>query len=403
MAAIRRERILGLVAIASMILAWLAGFAYQGDLLSAYLTRALPAAARFELRANEIYAGYDTAGDGGTLVGYVGVGEASGWGGPMRLAVGVDPAGTIAGVAVLEDKETPAYMGDVQSSRFFRTLPGKAAGDAFALGVDVDAVSGATYTARAIANAVRTGSRRVAALELGQEFLQERPPDPSLGVPEVAILLLYAVGLAGYRKAWRFKRQVRWLSLISGMIVLGFLYSAPLTVANLTGLLLGYWPQWQNHLYWYLLVGGGFLVLIANNKTVYCDWFCPFGATQECLGALGGATGWSPGRGRQAFRWLQRGLAWFAIVVALLLRNPGSSSYEVYGALFQLRGSAIQFAVLGIVLILSLFIRRPWCNYLCPIRPATDFVRMMRAWSIEIWSRIWPKDLPWARWTRWAR
>jgi NosR/NirI family nitrous oxide reductase transcriptional regulator len=394
MAAIRQERILGLVAMASIILAWLAGFAYQRDLLSVYLSRALPAAARFELQANEIYAGYDTAGDGGTLVGYVGVGEASGWGGPMRLAVGVDPAGKIAGVAVLEDKETPAYLNDVQSSRFFRTLPGKAAGDAFALGADVDAVSGASYTARAVASAVRTGSRRVASLELGQAFLQESPPYPSLGIPEVVILLLYAVGLAGYRKAWRFKRQVRWLSLTAGMIVLGFLYSAPLTVANLTGLLLGYWPHWQNHLYWYLLVGGGLMVLIVNNKTVYCDWFCPFGAAQECLGAVGGATGWSPGRCRQTFRWLQRGLAWLAVVLALLLRNPGTTSYEIYGALFQLRGSAFQFAILGIVMILSLFVRRPWCNFLCPIRPATDFVRMMRAWSVDLWGRARAKDLP---------
>jgi NosR/NirI family nitrous oxide reductase transcriptional regulator len=82
------------------------------------------------------------------------------------------------------------------------------------------------------------------------------------------------------------------------------------------------------------------------------------------------------------------------VVLALLLRNPGTTSYEIYGALFQLRGSAFQFAILGIVMILSLFVRRPWCNFLCPIRPATDFVRMMRAWSVDLWGRARAKDLP---------
>ena len=37
-------------------------------------------------------------------------------------------------------------------------------------------------------------------------------------------------------------------------------------------------------------------------------------------------------------------------MLAFLFRNPGISSYEVFGALFAFTGSTVLFALLGIVL-----------------------------------------------------
>ena len=84
--------------------------------------------------------------------------------------------------------------------------------------------------------------------------------------------------------------------------------------------------------------------------------------------------------------WLQRGITWLAIVIALLLRNPGVTSYEVFGTIFQLNGSTLSFAVLGIVLIASMFSHRFWCRSLCPIRPVEGIIRLVRGWIIELWK-----------------
>ena len=90
--------------------------------------------------------------------------------------------------------------------------------------------------------------------------------------------------------------------------------------------------------------------------------------------------------------WGQRGLAWLAVMIAFLLRNPGVSSYEVFGTLFDFTGSTVLFVLLGIVLIASLFAKRPWCNYLCPLDPVYDIIRLIRTWIIELWHKIRPKS-----------
>jgi polyferredoxin len=77
-----------------------------------------------------------------------------------------------------------------------------------------------------------------------------------------------------------------------------------------------------------------------------------------------------------------------AIVLAMYFHNPGVTSYEMYGALFDLTGTIWQFALLGIVLITALFINRPWCKYLCPIPPVLDLYCNFREWGIESWRRL---------------
>lgn len=180
--------------------------------------------------------------------------------------------------------------------------------------------------------------------------------------------------------------------MIVGLVVLGFIYTRPLTLSDVSKFLMGFWPQWQTNLYWYILIGGILFVFTVDNKNPYCEWFCPFGAAQECMGAIAGARAVSPGRFKLFLKWLQRGLAWLALMLALLFRNPGLTSYEVFGTFFDLEGNTLQFALLILVLVVSLFVRRPWCHYLCPLRPVTDFYRLLRNWIIESWNRIQEKQ-----------
>ena len=158
------------------------------------------------------------------------------------------------------------------------------------------------------------------------------------------------------------------------ILVLGFGYTTLLTVGNVGAFLLGYWPGWKTHLYWYLLLAIVFVPLMLRGKHFYCGSICPFGAVQECLGALGGAKRRVPHRIHDHLRWLPRVLAWIFVFIVLLSQNPGIQTHEVFGTFFQLTGTTGQFLLMAAVLIAALFITRPWCSYLCPVRGVTDFV-----------------------------
>ena len=69
--------------------------------------------------------------------------------------------------------------------------------------------------------------------------------------------------------------------------------------------------------------------------------------------------------------WLQRGLVILAVSLALIYRNPSFTSFEIFGTMFRLTGSNYQFMLLAVIVLLSLFLYRPWCRYLCPLHKNT--------------------------------
>jgi len=383
------ERLLGIFALVTLVIAWVVGGNLAAGNIMPALFSAIPMADHFVAINNNTFAAMADNTDE-SIIGYVTVVTEIGYGGPMQIAVAADMEGEIIGVSIANHKETPSFLDRVLGANLMESLVGKSYLDDFVLGQDIDGISGATYTTNAVAQAVKSGSRRLAEAQLGLSVPKAKEDDPKIqfGAPEIILIGLFAVGYIGHLKNFKYKKQVRWGSLITGLVFLGFVYNQPLTIAKVNQLLLGYWPQWQTNLYWFLFIGGLLFVFTVDNKNPYCEWFCPFGAAQECLGAIGGAKPRSPGRFRTFLKWIQRCLAWGAILFALLLRNPGLTSYEIFGTLFNLTGSSLQFGLLGIILLASLFIHRPWCTYLCPIKPTTDLYRTFRNWILESWRKL---------------
>ena len=380
----RRERALGIFAIATILFAAIIGtYLAEGDIFPA-IQDSFPEAASFDALNGNRYAALD---ENGTELGYVSLATANGYGGPMQVAVAVDLEGNILKMSIASHKETTSWMRKVMATTFLEDLFGKHFTDEFSLGVDIDAVTGATYTSRALAEVAMEGSRDIAGNFLGFEVAESPPPEIQFGIPEITLIGLFAIGYIGHRPNFKYKKQIRWASMLIGLIVLGVIYTRPLTLSDINKFLLGFWPAWQNNLYWYLLIGGMLLVFTVDNKNPYCEWFCPFGAAQECMGLIGGAKPRSAGKSKRWLVWVQRGLAWIAIVLALLFRNPGLTSYEIFGTFFDLTGSSWQFALLGIILVASLFIHRPWCKYLCPVDPVTSLYRTFRKWILESWKK----------------
>jgi transcriptional regulator of nitric oxide reductase len=84
-----------------------------------------------------------------------------GYDGPIKILVGMDPRGMLAGVVVLDHHE-PYGDFSVEPPAFAAQFAGKNIRDAFRVGADVDAVSRATITVSSAARAIRDSARRAA-------------------------------------------------------------------------------------------------------------------------------------------------------------------------------------------------------------------------------------------------
>jgi NosR/NirI family nitrous oxide reductase transcriptional regulator len=363
------------ISILAVAAAWLVGYFTSGSDVAPFVTNVIPTAVKIEKRG-DLYVGL--AGDGEQIVGYAAIGQAPGYGGPIEMLVGMDPDGKITGVRIVQQRETPGFFRLVESQGLLEQFLHKSVSDPLVLGQDLDAVSGATFSAEGVAAAARQAVNQIAAQGLGVT----RPPEQhpiQFGIPEIALVLLYAAGYWGHRQRnGALKRGVRWGTMLAGMVIVGFVYTLPLTIAQVITFLSGFWPDWHSHLYWYMLIGGILFVTTVDAKNPYCSWFCPFGAVQECLAKMSGAKYYRPRRFSDLLTWIQRGLALAAIVLGLALRRPGIAGYEPFATLFDLRGTAVQWIFLVVIILVSLLVYRPFCNYLCPLDPVVDFIGEIR-------------------------
>ncbi len=112
----------------------------------------------------------------GKRIGYVGKTEAKGFGGAVEVMAGIDPAGKVTGVKVLNHKETPGLgtnavdpEGPVIQSMLEAGLEGMRLKKEHPQG-KVDAITGVTITSGAVTEAVRK------ILEAVQPHLEQTKP-----------------------------------------------------------------------------------------------------------------------------------------------------------------------------------------------------------------------------------
>lgn len=124
---------------------------------------------------------------------------------------------------------------------------------------------------------------------------------------------------------------------------------------------------------------------------VFCGWVCPLGTLQQWVSALGKKLGLY-GRIRISekvdpiLRYLRYGVLLWVLYVTAVSGQLIFADYDPYYALFNFWSGEIALSaivILIVTLVLSLFMHRPWCKYLCPFGALLGLTNKIRIFGIK--------------------
>jgi len=311
---------------------------------------------------------------------YIYFGEGLGYNGKVHVLVQTGLDKLILRVIPVKHHESPSFYKKLGKNQYFEKKRGKDISQ-FLEDKTIDIVSGATISSKAVNQAIQNGYSK------GENITITQLSYPVFGFLEYLVSGLLIAGFFITKiKARRLKRSLLWISMILSFVLLGLNFNQHITLSRISAMLSGYFPGLNNELYFYILVFGSILILLSTRKNIYCHSVCPFGVAQEILAKTGNAKPFRP-KYLKKLKLLQRLIALTAILISLALNNPALAQYEIFGAFFQLTANTIIFGVLIIIIVLSLFIIRPWCNFMCPIDSGFEYLKFSRKSIVELWKK----------------
>lgn len=141
-----------------------------------------------------------------------------------------------------------------------------------------------------------------------------------------------------------------------------------------------------------LVLFGIVLFLAVAFGAVFCGWICPLGTLQEWVSNLGKKIMGKrynklvPKKLDSALRYLRYVLLIMIVYKTTQLGFLVFQDIDPYYALFNFYAGDVTtaaFLVLGITILLSLFIERPWCKYACPLGALLGITNLFSVFKIR--------------------
>jgi len=125
---------------------------------------------------------------------------------------------------------------------------------------------------------------------------------------------------------------------------------------------------------------------------VICGWVCPLGSLQEWIGKLGKKlfkkryNNFIPYKVDRVLRFLRYFVLIWVVYVTATTAKLAFQTIDPYYALFNFYSGEVAisaFVILGVTILLSLFIERPWCKYACPYGAFQGIFNFLRIFKIH--------------------
>jgi len=278
-----------------------------------------------------------------------------GYGGPVPLEIHIKD-NKILDIKALANDESPDFFNN--ASELFSLWKGKTLEEASQM--QVDAISGATMSSNAIIGNVNRGIG-----EVMQQSLKNPHFDFS-GLSAKNIVGLIIVLMAAIIPLIYKNKKYRIIQLILNVIVLGFWCGTFLSYSMFVNFVSNGMNIWTSLIPFIMLLCA-FVYPLFGKSQYYCTNICPFGSMQELAGKVNKRhkLKMSPKtiKALNNFR-----IILWATLTLLMMVGIGLEwmDYELFTAFIFESASAVVIALAIVVVLLSLFIQRPYCRFVCP-------------------------------------
>lgn len=269
--------------------------------------------------------------------------------------------GKIEKIRVLENHETPEFLGSVINSDLLESLDGMTLEEASK--ARLDAVSGATYTSNGIIGNIKQG----VSFALDSDNMpvnHDATANADFNLLKFIITIVVILGGAIVPLFFNNKRY-RIFQLILNTVVLG-LWGGTFICYSLMVSFLSNGIGKIILIPVVLMLVTAFIYPMFGKTNHYCLWLCPYGSIQELAGKIWKKKFQLPVKTVKALS-IFRNALWFALMwllwTGLWMDWMG---YEPFAAFFFTDASPIVLGIAGGFLILSIFIQRPYCRFVCP-------------------------------------
>lgn len=327
---------------------------------------------------------------------------------PVNLLVGIDTEGRITGVRILEHHE-PILLAGVSEQAladFVDQYTGQSALDPVRVGasprsghVHIDTISGATVTVMVLNETIMQAARKVLRtrrLSAAAAGAEPQPGEPiwmqvwrdrvfqiaglGAGLLVLTLILIFQDWLT---RRPRLLFHVRVGFLIYTVVFIGVYALAQLSVVNVLTFTSAVFHdfQWDTFLIdpmMFILWAFVAMTLLLWGRGVYCGWLCPYGAVQELINKLARRFGvpqfefpFAVHERLWALKYLIL-LVLFGISLQSLAEAEKAAEVEPFKTAVTLRFQREWGYVLyaGGLILVSLFNRKFYCRYLCPLGAA---------------------------------
>ena len=329
--------------------------------------------------------------------------EIYGYNSVTPLNIYLDSCDKIVEVEMCENRESRGFVNKVINSGFLDSWDGLTVEEAAKH--HVDAVSGSTFSSTAMAQSLQT---RMSLLS--QQKARLYSWDWNLFIRQVCVLIVTVLATICFfmPKPKKFKNSESWglgdlvtlrrISLLLSIAILGFWTNSLLSLSLFCNWLTN-GVSLAIQLPILIIAILSIILPLVTKKAFYCQYLCPFGAAQEFAGLIKAKDESLKAKDKdkslkskdkslkfslikanvyKVFSVLRKVILLSLLIIFALGVGLDLSVVEPF-PIFNYQSIGFGVAIFAtVILILSIFIKKPWCNYLCPTGTLLESFRTLR-------------------------
>jgi polyferredoxin len=206
--------------------------------------------------------------------------------------------------------------------------------------------------------------------------------------PQAVDLTLFAgFTILAFVSFFRKSKQLKYVTLVACVAVLGFGKSQLISVVNIFALIDLNLPVFRYNLAWYLLATVTLLSTVLWGR-LYCGRMCAFGALTQLMDAVVPAK-----YRREPPVWLEQrasfikyGVLAGAILYFIVTRDRMIYRYVEPFWMFGFHASRMMWTGVALLLVASVFVRNLYCRFLCPVGAALGVLSNLTVFKIKRWK-----------------